>query len=299
MKRPALLVFALLACVASLYGQNYKFTSLDYPGGDLTTGRGINDSGDIVGAYRVVPPRHALLIKSGQYIPIAPDSILGLDYSEATNINNRGHLTGQMADDNGLFHGFLVRDGQVTILDYPGASETFALGISDTDIVAGYWDILDQDFNPVEIHGFTWQNGVFTRFDLPGAAVTAIFGINARGDLAGVWQSDINSDVEHGFACPKTTPCYSFDAPVPGTFLTQADEINAQGQVVGVYVGTDFVWHAFLKDGTKFTTLDFPGSTGTGAYGINSAGQIVGKYFAADGSTHGFLAEPTVTGKPQ
>lgn len=81
--------------------------------------------------------------------------------------------------------------------------------------------------------------------------------------------------------------------------LTQADEINDHGQIVGVHAGTDFVWHGFLIVGATFTSFDFPGSTGTGAYGINSAGQIVGKYFAADGSTHGFLAEPIQRGKPQ
>jgi probable HAF family extracellular repeat protein len=110
---------------------------------------------------------------------------------------------------------------------------------------------------------------------------------------------DVNGSIEHGFACPKSASCFSFDAPVPGTILTQADEINAHGQIVGIHTGEDGIWHSFLISGASFTSFDFPGSTGTGAYGINSAGQIVGKYFADDGSTHGFLAEPAQKGKPQ
>jgi uncharacterized membrane protein len=81
--------------------------------------------------------------------------------------------------------------------------------------------------------------------------------------------------------------------------LTQGNEINDRGQIVGVYFGADEVWHGYLLSGASFTSIDFPGSTGTGPYGINSAGQIVGKYFDADGSTHGFIAEPFPARKPQ
>jgi uncharacterized membrane protein len=185
-------------------------------------------------------------------------------------------------------------------LDIPGASETFALGINDSGLVVGYWDLLDADGNTLAVHGFTWKDGAFTntQIDFPGAAATGIFGINARGDFVGVWLPDLISGIEHGFACPKTGQCISFDAPVPGTVLTQADDINALGQIVGVYIGADGIWHAFLMVGATFTSFNFPGATGTGAYGINSAGQIVGKYFAPDGSTHGFLANPE-SGRPK
>jgi len=106
-KRRILLALTLLTLAASSHAQ-LQFTSLDFPGGTLTTGRGINDYGEIVGAYRIDSPRHALLIKKGKFIPLAPTTILGTIYSEATNINDRGDITGQMIDDNGFAHGFLV-----------------------------------------------------------------------------------------------------------------------------------------------------------------------------------------------
>jgi len=299
MKRRILLALTVLTLAASSHAQ-LQFTSLDFPGGTLTTGRGINDYGEIVGAYRIDSPRHALLIKKGKFIPLAPTTILGTIYSEATNINDRGDITGQMIDDNGFAHGFLLSGGILTTLDIPGASETFALGINDSGLVVGYWDLLDADGNTLAVHGFTWKDGAFTntQIDFPGAAATGIFGINARGDFVGVWLPDLISGIEHGFACPNTGQCFSFDAPVPGTVLTQADDINALGQIVGVYIGADGIEHAFLMVGATFTSFDFPGATGTGAYGINSAGQIVGKYFAPDGSTHGFLANPE-PGRPK
>lgn len=302
MKSLTLLALAVLAFVASAFAQQYKFTSLDFPGGNLTTGRGINDHGDIVGAYRVNPPRHALLIRKGQYIPIAPDSILGINYSEATNINNRGDITGQMLDENGFGHGFLVINGKVTILDVPGASETFALGINDSGLVAGYWDLLDANFNYLAIYGFTWKDGQFinTQINFPGAAGSGLFGVNARGDLSGVWLPDFFSGIEHGFVCPKSAPCFSYDGPIQGSVpFTDGKEINAHGQVVGINIGDDGIGHSYLMNKGTFAMIDFPEATGTNAFGLNSAGQIVGKYFTADGLTHGFLAQPVRKGKPQ
>jgi uncharacterized membrane protein len=302
MKRLTLLALTLLAFVVPGFAQ-YQFTSLDFPGSVFTTARGINDHADIVGAYRVpFTPRHAMLIRKGEYIPIAPTSILGVFYSEATNINDRGDITGQMVDTDGFGHGFVVTDGNVTILDVPGASETFALGINDSGLVAGYWDLLDADFNYLAIYGFTWKDGIFidTQISYPGAAGSAVFGINARGDLSGVWLPDFFSGIEHGFVCPKSAPCFSYDAPIQGNVpFTDGKEINAHGQVVGINVGDDGIWHSYLMTEGTFTMIDFPGSTGTGAFGINSAGQIVGKYFDANGDTHGFLALPMPKQKPQ
>jgi len=302
MKRLTLLVFALLAFVVSASAQDFKFTSIDFPGAVLTAGRGINNHGEIAGSYRIAgSPRQAMLLKKGKFISLAPPAP-DASFSEATNINDRGDVTGQWGDANGFFHGFLLSDGVLTILDVPGATDTYALGINDSGLVAGYWDLLDVNGNALAIYGFTWKDGGFidTQINFPGAAGSGLFGVNARGDLSGVWVPDFFSGIEHGFVCPKSAPCFSYDGPIQGTFpFTDGKEINAHGQVVGINIGDDGIGHSYLMSGATFTEIDFPGSTGTGAFGINSAGQIVGKYFTADGLTHGFLAQPAHKGKPQ
>ena len=155
MKRLTLLVIALLAFVASASAQNFKFTSIDFPGAILTAGRGINNYGEVAGSYRMPgSPRQAMLLKKGQFIPLAPPTP-DASFSEATNINDRGDVTGQWADANGFFHGFLLRDGVLTILDVPGATDTFALGVNDSGLVAGYWDLLDPNGNTLAVYGFT------------------------------------------------------------------------------------------------------------------------------------------------
>ena len=178
------------------------------------------------------------------------------------------------------------------------------VGGADSGLVAGYWDLLDPTgINTLAVYGFTWKDGGFidTQINFPGAAGSGLFGVNARGDLSGVWVPDVNGNIEHGFVCPKSAPCYSYDASVPGTVLTQGDGINAHGQFAGVSCDDNFVCHAFLLAGSTLSSFDFPGAAGTGtlAYGINSAGQIVGRYYDPDGHFHGFLAEPAQKAKPQ
>lgn len=290
MKRVALLVFALLILAVSAYAQ-FQFTSIDYPGGTLTTARSINNRGEIVGAYRIVPPRHALLIRFGQFIPLAPATILVANGSEAHKINNRGDVVGSFFGNDGVSHGFLFRKGVVTTLDFPGANDTFAWGINDLGTIVGFWDLVDANGNLVANHGFTWKNGAFTQFDFPGSVDTAVFGINDRGDMVGGWDTGVTSPNEHGFVCSKGQ-CFSFDVPFEGATITQADDISANGYVVGAYADGNGVLHGFRAVGSNFTSLDFPGATLTIAWGINAAGQIVGNYFGADGSEHGFLAAP-------
>ncbi len=302
MKRLTMSVFALLAFVASAAGQGFKFTSIDFPGAVFTSGRGINNHGDIAGSYRMPGfPRQAMLLIKGKFIPLAPPAP-DAGFSEATNINDRGDITGQWGDAYGFFHGFLITDGILATLDVPGATDTYALGINDSGLVAGYWDLLDQYGNTLAIYGFTWKDGGFidTQINFPGAAGSGLFGVNARGDLSGVWVPDFFSGIEHGFVCPKSAPCFSYDGPIQGSVpFTDGKEINAQGQVVGINVGDDGIWHSYLMTAGTFTMVDFPGSTGTGAFGLNSADQIVGKYFDAAGYTHGFLAEPVNKQKPE
>src|SRR5712692_9829127 len=127
MKRCFLLAIVLLAALTSAYAQ-FTFTSLDFPGGTLTTARGINNHGEIVGAYRIVPPRHALLLKAGQYIPLAPNTVLGTNFSEAFKSNDRGDVVGQYIGDDGFSHGFLLSKGLSQRWISPGRARHSLLG---------------------------------------------------------------------------------------------------------------------------------------------------------------------------
>ena len=299
MKRFALPAIVLSLSIASAYAQ-FTFTSIDYPEGTLTATRGINNRGDIVGAYRIVGPRHAMLIRRGDFLTPPSTNMLGANQSEAFKSNDRGDVVGQFIDNDGFIHGFLfhVGDEAVTTLDFPGASNTYAFGINESGTVAGYWDVLDSGGELVALHGFLWNNGEFSEVNFPGATDTIILGINARGDFVGTWYDGATEPVSHAFVFLKGQ-FISFDAPFPGTVFTQPNGINALGHMVGTYMDSGGMTHGFLAVGDTFTSIDYPGAKTTSAWGINSAGQIVGNHIDPESTTsHGFLAQPGNKRKP-
>jgi uncharacterized membrane protein len=81
----------------------------------------------------------------------------------------------------------------------------------------------------------------------------------------------------------------------PGAMLTNAQGINAGGEIVGFYndAGTPSRTHGFLLSGGHYQSLDFPGARATAARGIGPGGDIVGSYVAQLETTsvpaHGFL----------
>ena len=228
MKRFLLLTLVLAATTLSAYAQ-FTFTSLDFPGGTKTTARGINNRGSIVGSYRIDPPRHALAIRHGHFVPLAGSGPLGANFSEAFKINDHGDVVGDY--DDGVTHGFLLHKGVLTTLDFPGADATIAFGINDSGVVVGEWDLLDAQGNLLAYHGFLWKNRAFSDVNFPGSADTSILSINSEGDYVGLWDSDVNAPAGHAFV--KTEDRFSsFD--VPDATLTLATDINEDGKIVGL-----------------------------------------------------------------
>ena len=72
---------------------------------------------------------------------------------------------------------------------------------------------------------------------------------------------------------------------------TECDEINAKGEIVGVYGDAGGASHGYLLAGGVVTPIDFPGALMTLALGINNRSQIVGGYLDSANKEHGFLVE--------
>ena len=72
------------------------------------------------------------------------------------------------------------------------------------------------------------------------------------------------------------------------TKATRAYGINDKGQIFGTYDDPQpYVFHAFLKTGDTYITIDYPGATSSAAWAINDNGMVVGTY-QVNGTTHGF-----------
>jgi hypothetical protein len=117
-----------------------RYTRFDVPfGGPLTDPAGINDRGVIVGAYDDDNGgTHGFLrTPRGRYRTI--DVPGGGPLTSLLSVDDRGVIVGQYVEGaTGAAHGFVLRDGQVTDVDLPGALLTVASDIDGRGAVVGF-----------------------------------------------------------------------------------------------------------------------------------------------------------------
>jgi len=117
---------------------NGVFTTFDVAGepGQLNVGIGINDSGQVVGAFGRSSDsfRHGFLYSGGVLKTI---DVPGATYTQPWGINDSGQIVGFYFDATGVEHGFLYVDGVFTTIDAPGATGTQLFGINDQGQIVG------------------------------------------------------------------------------------------------------------------------------------------------------------------
>ncbi len=239
------------------------FTTIDFSP-TFTGAVGINPSGDIVGRYQTTEGKfHGFLLSAGTFTSL---DFPGAAATSAFGINPSGDIVGSYCDpapcpspaQNGNLgnHGFVLRGGTFSSVDFPGGVLTQAWKINAAGQIGGRYKSTDGKW-----HAFVMSEGTFTSIDVPGAIQTASFppqvGINAAGDVVSSY-------------------CAALPCPVRVT-----DNLTT---VHG------FLWRREDRDEAgQVTTIDFPGASGGGAFGINAGGDIVGAYLDASHTVHGFL----------
>jgi uncharacterized membrane protein len=213
-----------------------RVTSIDVPGAMATVPVGINDHGQVVGAWAApdatvnpvngeLGPTHGFLWDRGRFKKF---DIPGATTTAPYEINNRGQIVGNYGDANGAQHGFVLRRGVVTTIDHPGATDapdmtgTRVVGIDDHGrLVGSYGD------GAGTIRAWKWEDGEFTTIHPPGA------------------------------------------------LHSEASEINNRGRIVGRYVDATPKLRSFLLDRGRLTRIDAPDRCDTAALGLNERGQIL------------------------
>ena len=187
-------------------------------------------------------------------------------------------------------------DDPVPLKGLPGSTYNVASSINDRGDVAGV-----SSPGGVE-HAVLWPAGSTAPIDIGMGRASDI---NNAGQLAG----------EFGIHAALWTPNGAggftltlLDAQLPSPNYSQAQAINAAGQVVGSYqvqsngewVRKCFLWTPDTPNATTGTLTNLPdlGGTFCVAADINSRGYVVGASTTSAGAQHGFVWSPPSWGQP-
>ena len=239
----------------------YTFTTLDYPGASNTQVLGINDQGHVVGTA----DNMGFLWKNGRFRLIEPP---GATSTTAWAINEKGWIVGTYShpdpQDPGHRHGFLLRQGVFTDIEFPGCIPqqgcfTEATGINNRGDIVGY----HQPFSGADRVAFLFKDGTFTPINSPygpGADVQA-FGINSAGQIVG-WHRSTNGPVPRrgfllagGVITSLDEPDGLPDCKAQSGCQTPTFGIDDALRLVGQYIHSPSGRHGYVLAGGKLTNI--------------------------------------------
>ena len=208
--------------------------------------------------------------------------------SKATHpraINSEGEIVGWYVDSSNKTHGFLRSvEGEYSQIDVPveGARLTQALGINNRGDIVGTYTSSDG-----KRHGYLLgRDGEFSAFDPLNSVDTVARGINSKRDIVGFFNF-----FSHGYLLTRHGNEIPIDVPFPGVLATNAQSINARGEIVGPFADAAGA-HGFVRSKKgDFTQVDVPFSGGhdTQAFGNNNDGDIVGCWTDSSQTVHAFV----------
>jgi hypothetical protein len=226
---------------------------------------------------------------------------------EVRGINDLGDIVGAYSQDvlnpnGGLFRAFYQKaGGQFTSYLAPGHANSIFQKITDTGTIYGcFHDAGIDNSSQTSMHGvvnlLTARNSIQNLYSSPEASSMTTGGGPLALQYSGVFY-DSQAQRHRAFVM-NAGQRTNFD--VPGSNLTQAWDMNVEGDVVGVWgnnadpiVIDGYPFHGFLRDRTgKFIDIEYPGSIDTHVFGINDLGVIVGSYVDTSNNVHGFVARP-------
>jgi hypothetical protein len=253
----------------------------------------------------------------------------GATFTAASGIAANGDIVGEFDDAHGVTRGFLLRRGEFDVIEFPGAAFTQARGIGPGGEIVGTYR-LPNEAAPRFRSFLRTRNGEYSEITAPGWTNIMAQRILPDGTIVGcVHENDMSASMKgmrlgrHGLrltdafasmdngatpdgrriaglytntAIPRAEAYIIQDGEfsplvVPGSNLTQAWDMNAAGEVVGIQrlPGPPVRVLGFVYAADGFTTIEVPGAAATRAFGINNAGDVVGHYVQG-GVVYGFVA---------
>src|SRR6266536_1636108 len=258
----ASIIVGIQTFAAPAFGQtsesasSYTFSTIDVPlpNGQLgfTSLADINEEGQITGGFtdsNLGP--YGFLLNFKKKVHSTEIRCYGKDVvvTEPQSINTHGEIAGfasviverikipqppfkiLITKISGFFRD---RTGKCTILDFPGANLTEAVGVNDDGQVVGDY----RDANGI-FHGFFWDAGQFLTIEVPfpEARLTTPSGINNIGQIVGFYfdnnvTESFPNGHDRGFLYDNGI-FTSFD--FPDAVATFPVDLNDNGQIVGIF----------------------------------------------------------------
>ena len=210
------------------------YTTYDFPGAKNTYFYALGNNGTAAGHYEDSNGLfHGVILENGELRQYDfPNSVETEIYgiSDAT-----GALTGNYIDNAGVRRGFTGE----TIIEYPGATATFADFVTSHGIVAGSYIDADGIYHAYGLY----PDGSGLSVDYPEAANLEFLLYHGINDLGfGVVRAKLVDDIPRTYVGRFVL----YELQVPGSVRTDGYNINQDGSVVGHYESTDGRTHGFI-----------------------------------------------------
>lgn len=224
-----------------------RLTTFQFPGSVSTGVSDMSRNGIIVGGYTSADGKgHAYMVHAGGFRNITLPGHPNADVT-VNGVNSNGDIVGIFSTDQGASAtGFLLRNGKLTILSFPGATGgTVPTSINDEGVVVGGYFINLVNTNPA----FMWKNGVFSNIKPPDSIPTPFVSatkISNSGVVVGSYQPESGGS---GFALENGTYT-KIDAPAgfQDIFIlavNKFDNILAQATQISQQVGKTVLFKGF------------------------------------------------------
>ena len=224
------------------------FATHDFPGSKNTYFYALGNNGLAAGHYEDSDGLfHGVILENGELRQYDfPNSVQTeiYGYSDSTGV-----LTGNFTDASGVRRGF---SGE-TIIEFPGASETYADFVSTIDNVVGSYVDAEGTYHAY-LRG---PGGSFATLDLPLEGALDYFFLHGINDaLIAVGRAKTVGDVPRTYA---GNPVALQELKVPGSVSTEGWNVNQDNSIVGHYDAEDGRRHGFIARPKEGTPQSRPG----------------------------------------
>ena len=276
-------------------GNPLNLQELRIPDSVGTEGWNVNQDGSVVGHYDTADGRrHGFIaIPAQETTPRPPPDLSytfesidvpGVDFLAVTASSDFFDYAGNMRGPDGEKDvAFTLIDGVFTTYDFPGSQGTYFYALGNDGRAAGHYQDSDGLY-----HGVILENGELREYKFPGAVQTEIYGLSdSTGALTGSF-IDV-SGVRRGF---------SGDTIVegPGASATYSDFVSWTGHIVGSYVDTKGIYHAYMRSSVgRFLSIDLPNALNLEYFflhGLNRARTVVGRAKAVGDVPRTYVGSP-------